>query len=849
MLFNRLDPIWTLKTESLFLFTISTKDLFLGHGLTFTLRDYDQVGNHEFLGAFVVEPQTIFDSKGERLVYKLEDHEKGKSIPGHAAIRIRKASQSDVQFLEEYHSSKKRGVLGGKSRIREGPKEELKGGASNIASYFRRQKRILREGDKEIKQYKVRPGPDPKREEETVWMTKEDLEAESLKESHQWIDTGNGQLGRLFVEIISCEGLPNLDTGGRNKTDAFVNLVFEDSVAKTDIIDDCLSPIWPPWTQRAFIFHMFHSSSQLFLGVFDYDDGPNPADDHDLIGRVSVDLSNLRQDTTYMLKYNIFTTARMSDRKSKGTITIRLRLEIPDQRKLLLANLEPPPDIYVNVKKRKDYKLVHYTCTGKYGKTNPWAEHRTRTKLLNLFLTFSVFSDMSRYDMKYINSYIEELLALQHIVYYLQDAVVALMLWRGTLPIPILGKDFKFPVHSLSAFLILALLVERPQLFPAVFFACVGWLLMATMDYRRNLPNPWLRCKNFSEFAWTLVFGGTFCPPHSIKAFENHEMSQKFMENWEKRIKDSEDAAAKAYEENVKAQQEYEREMDEIAETTTDISTKRNGISIDPFKPILFPVQQNLAMVCRYTRHARYIISWEECYLSFWITVGCFLLAFICLFVPWFFLMHWTARIIVWTAFGPWMKLVDVFYVQKLKPLTAEEQAKKLEAARLQRKEATSALLAEARIKRENASKLKAMKKYMFGKFITRVPVLKEDRYRDTPLPDSTAVPYKPELLPLSEVAMQEAGYNRKRVPGQHLVGDMIPHVEDIGFTEAPTGQATAYPRLVDRSGPGGAVGSGHESDAQAYAKIGTVVVGAAVVSWFVVPVFSAMTEQALNWF
>jgi hypothetical protein len=133
-----------------------------------------------------------------------------------------------------------------------------------------------------------------------------------------------------------------------------------------------------PWTKRAFIFHIMHSSSQLFLGVFDFDEGINPTDDHDLVGRVSVDLTNLRKDTLYTLKYNIFTTARMADRKRRGSITVRLRLEIEDDRKLLLSNLEPPPDMYVNVKKRKDFRVVRYTCTGKY--------------------------DMTKYDMKYINS-------------------------------------------------------------------------------------------------------------------------------------------------------------------------------------------------------------------------------------------------------------------------------------------------------------------------------------------------------------------------------------------------------------------------------------------------------------
>jgi Ca2+-dependent lipid-binding protein len=186
-------------------------------------------------------------------------------------------------------------------------------------------------------------------------------------------------LGRLFLEVLGCDGLPNLDAGGLvgNKTDAFVAVVFEDTIVTTDIIDDCLSPRWMPWTKRAFIFHIGHSSSQVFLGVFDFDD-VSPTDDHDLVGRVTVDLANLRKDTTYTLKYNIYTTARMSDRKAMGSITVRLRLDIEDERQLLLSTLEPPAPIYVNSKKRKDFRVVRYTCTGKY--------------------------DMESYNMKVINS-------------------------------------------------------------------------------------------------------------------------------------------------------------------------------------------------------------------------------------------------------------------------------------------------------------------------------------------------------------------------------------------------------------------------------------------------------------
>jgi hypothetical protein len=211
-------------------------------------------------------------------------------------------------------------------------------------------------------------------------MTKKEIEVETPKESQNWIDVGTGKLGRLFVEILGCDDLPNLDSGvfAGNKTDTFVSLVYEDSTLQTDVIDDTLSPRWLPWTKRAFIFHVFHSSSQLFLGVFDYDDSLNPADDHDLVGRVSIDLTNLQKDTVYTLKYEIFDTARMTQREGRGFITARVRLEIDDDRKLLLSNLEPPPQMYVNVNNRKEFRVIRYTCTGKY--------------------------DMDKYSMKVINS-------------------------------------------------------------------------------------------------------------------------------------------------------------------------------------------------------------------------------------------------------------------------------------------------------------------------------------------------------------------------------------------------------------------------------------------------------------
>ena len=89
-------------------------------------------------------------------------------------------------------------------------------------------------------------------------MTHEQLEAECVKESTHWVDAGSGQLGRIFVEILGCDDLPNLDTGGfaGNKTDAFVSLVFE-------VRYNLLS-----FRARFRINGCFHLLWEIFCGVF-----------------------------------------------------------------------------------------------------------------------------------------------------------------------------------------------------------------------------------------------------------------------------------------------------------------------------------------------------------------------------------------------------------------------------------------------------------------------------------------------------------------------------------------------------------------------------------------------------
>jgi hypothetical protein len=65
------------------------------------------------------------------------------------------------------------------------------------------------------------------------------------------------------------------------------------------------------------------------------------------------------------------------------------------------------------------------------------------------------------------------------------------------------------------------------------------------------------------------------------------------------------------------------------------------------------------------------------------------------------------------------------------------------------------------------------------------------------------------------------------------------------GFTEAPIGQATAHPALLDQEGLGSFLKP--DSTAAAYAKIGSLVAAAGVLTWFGVPLLGAATEYALK--
>mmetsp|Transcript_45291 Transcript_45291/g.54934 ORF Transcript_45291/g.54934 Transcript_45291/m.54934 type:complete len:584 (+) Transcript_45291:1572-3323(+) len=575
--------------------------------------------------------------------------------------------------------------------------------------------------------------------------------------------------------------------------------------------------MWMPWCQRAFVFHMIHMSSRLFVGVFDYDEGF--IDNHDLIGRCAVDFTNFTPRTDYVLKYDLFTSGSVSDRRAYGTITIRLRFELEDARQAIFSVLKPPPSVHVNVKTKKDHFVIKNNIKGNV--------------------------DMQNYSMTNINSYIEEILSYRHLILPIQDGLITLLLWRPTNKLTITSRiTIPIPLHSLNAFITGITVVEHPSLIPSVSLFCIAWFLLTTMGLRHNDPNPWNRCKSFGEIFQTLVLGKSPTAPPTIAAKENFEEIMKWTKQWKERIVKVDQKAKKYAETNLELQEEHMKEMEDIGDTA--IANKKSSLSMDPLKPILFPIQQNLSILCEVLRLVKNIVIWEECYYSFWLTLTCIALGVACLFIPWRFCILWSSRILVWVLFGPWMKLIDIFYYRKLEQLTDEELQAQIEQNKNRQAEAYRLIAKQARIDKENAKKVKAMKKYLFGRFISEVPILKTDRFRDTPLPDSTATPHRPRKFTVAELAMYEAGTNRIKIPGQSLKGDMIPMTEENSFTDAPQGQVVKHASVLQIRGSK-TDGVGNDTNSSPTGQISSIILVSVMLTWFGVPAIISTVKWIMD--
>ena len=701
------NPIWTVSTSSLFLLKTNPREMsrrILNISICTKRQDglpvRLMVPESIFLGQVNIDPVVVLSHCDEqRLELKLED-ELGESASSYGTIslRFRLATKSDQQYVRKLQLatlsldglnkifkadppgvSKMALFQKGTDRqlaalVTETPEAEIaqKGFVNALNNAFSSNK--IR--DKKTGQQKVRikPYPDRERLEETRYMTAQEISLETRRPSQKWVEAGSGLLGKLYLEILACHGLPNTDVGEAvgNVTDPFICAVYEDTCVMTDVIDDELSPHWLPWTQRAFCFGIMHPASILYLGVFDYDLGLG---NHDPIGRVAVNVCNFQRNTVYTLKYDLYQSANVTDRTANGSITLRLRVEIFDEKAALLAAIKPRPRIHVNVCREKSFNVLRYTCFGEY-------------------------DNEEKFDLTVTRSYINELFEYKSALgYCIRDSLRSLIFWRGQVEV----FSFLLPLHSLLFFCLAVTLVERPHMIIPFTLLGISWIMLATLTVRRQHPSPWNRVPSFWHYLHVLATGERPTPVSSIQEWEGWEAAKAYDKAWAKRLEEDRLVAEK--------KAELEQEIQNIGDDTIYTKVRGEAIPLDLVKR-LARYQGYVGTVCKFFRLIKIILIWEESVVSFWITSGFLVAGLLTLLLPWTFILTWTGRIIVWGFFGPHMKLVDL----------ALRANNKSDVTLRKLMEDFQAQSTAARIRREEALKLKDIKSLAFGRYSILVP-------------------------------------------------------------------------------------------------------------------------------
>ena len=352
-----------------------------------------------------------------------------------------------------------------------------------------------------------------------------------------------------------------------------------------------------------------------------------------------------------------------------------------------MGALRPRPVNYINLSQNNDFKCAYFVIHGE--------------------------ENINQFKMEDLTAYRTELENLVELRVHIRQAVMTIVFWRGHKEIKLFGFKFRLPLHSMIAFFLGATLVENLNLLPSYSLFCVSWLLAATNERRMQNPSPWQSSVPIAT-AWRAVLLNRSIP-QDISDHEN-------------------EAAIRAYEENLRRQYEQEKAdakerkeaADAIAEFVSSGSTQPEEVdsnqatkltvgrpTINPLAKALFPIQKVLGQVCRILWIVRSVIMWDECYLAFAIWNGCLLLGVAFLWIPWSLIVKWTARILIWTLLGPWMKLVDLFVLPRILGTDVKDKDEALHNMAREKMKNIGVAREIILRKREEILKERAMKRYM----------------------------------------------------------------------------------------------------------------------------------------
>lgn len=692
-----LDPIWTVDTKSTFAFSLRPEEYYM-HDLVFEIRDKDSIG-YDFLGKAAVSNSEIAKSNGERIELKLKDRDMVSDFQGYLAVKCKRAKENDLEFLNSLENTT--------NVTKEAFDDYCKPNVHKQPLLPGQCKKIIRG----VEHYLARPVQE---EVGKLWLTAEEIEKASMEESRLWTEVGFGNSGKVFVEILSCNKLPNMDLNSiipNDQTDTFVTCICEDSVGVTDVVKNCKHPRFMPWSKRAFQFNIEKPRSLLYIGVHDYDVGPKM---HDAIGRVIINPTKFLSGTSYNLNYNLYDSHQTSYRKKVGTVKVRLRVEWSSERNPFfdpLVKKEWNHSIHVNSK--KNYKHIQYTVNGK--------------------------PDLNEYSLKTFFGLIEELLQYQLVYFDFLEGIKTVLFWRGHTKV----IGINIPLHSMIFFSFTIVLTEYPMYSVSVAFASIAWFMLAILEIQRKDPSPWNHPPSYFTLMRTFLTGNT--QPIDIDANHNHEATARHV-TMKKRELIEREKMTNQFWETFYSDGEIMEQLTADSDKVFDKTQKAGRL---PFREVLHPIQKTIFYIIMQLRLLSGIFTWDLVHVSFWITTAAIILSIVSLFVGNAFLL-WTKRVILYGLSGPQNKILDIMFFRYYDNLSdAEKEELKEERAR-KRRDRFHGNFSDVQKRKEERVKEEALKKVLFGNNVVVVhDIYHPERFQSVPNNDSSASPRKNNEAPM----------------------------------------------------------------------------------------------------
>jgi hypothetical protein len=299
-------------------------------------------------------------------------------------------------------------------------------------------------------------------------------------------------------------------------------------------------------------------------------------------------------------------------------------------------------------------------------------------------------------------------------------------------------------------------ITEFPKYTISVFFGSIAWLMLACLEHQRKRPSPWAKPPTYLTLLWRFITNGD--TSQTIQRNERQESDHEYLKMILSRQRNNK-AIAKHFWEDINKDWELMEEM------YADRSNRQQNSQLKPLMGALYPIQKTIFDLCIAVRLSADILSWDQIYLSFWITTVAIILSFASIFI-WDEVLLWTKRIFLYGLCGPWMRVLDVFYFSKMDALTQEQKENlRREKERFRRNRYRKAFL-KIQERKEEQMKEEAMKVLLFGTEIIVVPDLfTPERYKSIPKYESSAHPNQDVLQ--NEV---NSSYRRRSLIGQRLV-------------------------------------------------------------------------------